>query len=155
MTTPPAEPTGRHTPPGNRPGPPAPREDTTPARGRDPEVVALVCPECGEDAIEQPPAALVPYEAHDLARPVYSHPDGEPLCPVVGPHGYQPADPVEITAAVDDEIIAAHDAVARALAGISPPSADIAHRDQLTRWHHDTHDARHHDDGLADDAGTP
>jgi hypothetical protein len=60
------------------------------------DVVGLVCPECGEDAVEQPPAALVPYEAHGQAVPAYSHPDGEPLCPVMGPRGYQPADPVEV-----------------------------------------------------------
>lgn len=27
-------------------------------------------------------------------RPPYSHRDGQPLCPVIGPGGYRPAEPV-------------------------------------------------------------
>ena len=30
----------------------------------------MSCPECGEDAINQPPADLVPWEAHGLTRPI-------------------------------------------------------------------------------------
>jgi hypothetical protein len=52
------------------------------------------CPECGEEAIHQPPADLVPWEAHEIARPEWSHKDGSSLCPVIGPSGgYQPAQP--------------------------------------------------------------
>jgi hypothetical protein len=59
-------------------------------------VVGLECPECGEDAVEQPPDDLVPYAAHGMAVPRYAHADGEPLCPVPGPRGYEPAQPREI-----------------------------------------------------------
>jgi hypothetical protein len=51
------------------------------------------CPECGEDAVHQPPSDLVPWEAHGLARAEWSHRDGTRLCPVIGPAGYQPAQP--------------------------------------------------------------
>jgi hypothetical protein len=51
----------------------------------------LVCPECGE------PARVVPPNEWPLAgwapRPRFSHHDGTPLCPVVGPDGYTPAEP--------------------------------------------------------------
>ncbi len=51
----------------------------------------LVCPECGE------PARKVPPHEWPLAgwapRPRFSHHDGTPLCPVVGPDGYTPAEP--------------------------------------------------------------
>jgi hypothetical protein len=66
------------------------------ARDAGPAVVGLACPECKEEVLTGPPTALVPYEAHGLEEPGYSHLDGEPLCPVMGPRGYQPADPVEI-----------------------------------------------------------
>ena len=50
----------------------------------------LVCPECGE------PARAVPPHEWPLAgwapRPRFSHHDGTPLCPVVGPDGYTPAE---------------------------------------------------------------
>ena len=52
------------------------------------------CPECGEDAVRQPPSDLVPWEAHGLSGPEWSHRDGSSLCPVTGPSGgYQPAQP--------------------------------------------------------------
>ena len=50
----------------------------------------LVCPECGEAARRCPPRRWV---AATGPRPRWSHPDGEPLCPVVAPTGYRPADP--------------------------------------------------------------
>jgi hypothetical protein len=55
------------------------------------ERVSPVCPECGEPARAAPPrewplAGFTP-------RPRYSHHDGTPLCPVVGPDGYTPAEP--------------------------------------------------------------
>lgn len=87
-----------------------------------PEVIGLVCPECGEDAIDRPPTTLVPYASHGMDRPDYSHPDGEPLCPVIGPHGYQPAEPVEVLAREPTEqIAAAHDAVTQALTDPARP----------------------------------
>jgi hypothetical protein len=53
--------------------------------------VPLVCPECGD------PARAVPPQEWPLAgwapRPRFSHHDGTPLCPVVGPDGYTPAEP--------------------------------------------------------------
>jgi hypothetical protein len=54
---------------------------------------AVVCPECGEPAYPVPPTALVPWGAHGMPTPGWSHADGEPLCPVLGPGGYQPATP--------------------------------------------------------------
>jgi hypothetical protein len=52
-----------------------------------------VCPECGEPVRRVPPRSLVPWAAHGLPVPQWSHTDGEPLCPVLGPDGYRPADP--------------------------------------------------------------
>jgi hypothetical protein len=52
-----------------------------------------VCSECGEPVTNTPPrcwtGALGP-------RPSWSHLDGEPLCPSIGPDGYQPAKPERI-----------------------------------------------------------
>ena len=58
-----------------------------------PDAVGRVCPECGEPAYPVPPRVLVPWAAHGLPVPGWSHADGEPLCPVLGPDGYQPATP--------------------------------------------------------------
>jgi hypothetical protein len=55
-------------------------------------VARATCPECGE-AVPRPPDDLVPWQAHGLAAPAWSHTDGSSLCPVVGPDGYRPADP--------------------------------------------------------------
>jgi len=52
-----------------------------------------VCPECGEPARRVPPATRLPWAAHRLPVPQWSHLDGEPLCPVVGECGYRPAEP--------------------------------------------------------------
>ncbi|RZU48804.1 hypothetical protein EV385_0528 [Krasilnikovia cinnamomea] len=49
----------------------------------------LACPECGEPARRCPPRQWVTAAG---PRSRWSHPDGEPLCPVVGPAGYRPAD---------------------------------------------------------------
>ncbi|MGF7236471.1 MAG: hypothetical protein ACQSGP_16120 [Frankia sp.] len=57
----------------------------------------MTCPECGELAVNRPPTTLFPYTAHGAARPEWSHTDGEPLCPIVGPDGYHPAQPVPAT----------------------------------------------------------
>lgn len=51
------------------------------------------CPECGEPVQPKPPTVSFPWVAHGLPIPRWSHLDGEPLCPVIGPDGYQPADP--------------------------------------------------------------
>ena len=53
----------------------------------------LICPGCGEPAVPQPPADLVPRQAHGLAVPEWSHRDRSSLCPVIGPAGYEPAQP--------------------------------------------------------------
>jgi hypothetical protein len=54
----------------------------------------LECPECGEPAVSKPPTDLLPWEAHGLEHPQWSHGDGSALCPVVGPSGgYEPAQP--------------------------------------------------------------
>ena len=54
----------------------------------------LICPGCGEDAVPEPPADLVPWEAHGLAVQEWSHRDRSSLCPVIGPSGgYEPAQP--------------------------------------------------------------
>jgi ribosomal protein L37AE/L43A len=54
----------------------------------------MVCPECGEEAVHRPPLSAMPSQALGMERPEWSHPDGEPLCPVVGASGYEPALPV-------------------------------------------------------------
>jgi hypothetical protein len=48
------------------------------------------CPECGEPAQHERPAAWTPAWGD---APTWSHTDGEPLCPVVGSNGYEPATP--------------------------------------------------------------
>lgn len=50
----------------------------------------LICPVCGEPATTRPPVNWTPAWG---PRPNASHLDGEPLCPVVGERGYQPAQP--------------------------------------------------------------
>lgn len=53
------------------------------------------CPECSEQAQPAPPDTILSYASHGIAVPAWSHLDGEPLCPVMGPGGYEPATPVE------------------------------------------------------------
>jgi hypothetical protein len=109
------------------------------------DVVGLVCPECGEDAIEQPPNSLVPYAAHGLPVPAYSHPDGEPLCPVMGSRGYQPAEPVEVLADTDTDPLDQ----ARAAVDAADRSA-TEHADSAPHGDGHTHDAAaEQDDGSA------
>jgi hypothetical protein len=55
--------------------------------------LGLMCPECHEPVVELPHItwhwALGP-------APHYSHyPDREPLCPVIGDNGYEPAQPID------------------------------------------------------------
>lgn len=88
------------------PGPPARQEPATEA-GHDgepgqhpqphgqPQAAAMTCPECGEPAACREPADLVPWEAHGMTHPQWSHTDGSALCPVPGPSGgYRPAQPI-------------------------------------------------------------
>jgi len=60
------------------------------------------CPDCEEPAIRRPPTAQ-PWAdtwtgAHGRELPEWSHTDGEPLCPVVGEHGYERAQPQRLPA---------------------------------------------------------
>jgi len=85
-----------------------------------PRVVGLACPECEEEVTTSPPTTLAPYEAHGMQRPGYSHLDGEPLCPVMGPRGYQPAEPVEIHADPDADAPAVRPPHTDAAAAVGP-----------------------------------
>lgn len=53
-----------------------------------------ICPECGEEAVQRSPYDLTPQQTRERPHPVVSHRDGTQLCPVVGPHGYEPTQPV-------------------------------------------------------------
>ena len=67
----------------------------------------MECPECGEDAVRQPTTNQVPWRAHELARPEWSHRDGSSLCPVIGPSGgYEPAQPQPRQAGADPDVAA-------------------------------------------------
>ena len=54
----------------------------------------MVCPECGEPAVRGIPNDLVPAHYTHISVPEWSHLDGTQLCPVIGPDGYRPADPI-------------------------------------------------------------
>lgn len=56
----------------------------------------MVCPQCGEPAQRHIPEDLVPAHYADQPAPDWSHLDGTQLCPVIGPDGYRPADPIRI-----------------------------------------------------------
>jgi hypothetical protein len=62
------------------------------------------CPGCGEDAVAEPPADLMPWEAHGQAVPEWSHRDRSSLCPVIGPAGYEPAQPQPADAEAGTEV---------------------------------------------------
>jgi hypothetical protein len=51
-------------------------------------VARMACPQCYEPARACPPRMWV---AANGPRPLWSHVDGEPLCPVIGAGGYRPA----------------------------------------------------------------
>ena len=53
-------------------------------------------PACGEPARTALPADLVPAHYTEQPAPEWSHLDGTQLCPVIGPDGYRPADPIRI-----------------------------------------------------------
>ncbi|MCK9904281.1 hypothetical protein CC117_00725 [Parafrankia colletiae] len=55
-----------------------------------------ICPECHELAVHRRPwKDRTDYAAHGLKTPEWAHGDGTPLCPVIGPRGYQPAQPAK------------------------------------------------------------
>jgi len=64
--------------------------------------MAHVCPECDEPAVKKaatkkPNKVLLPITSKRiLKRMEWSHLDGQPLCPVMGPHGYEPAEPKKV-----------------------------------------------------------
>ncbi|MGJ6962546.1 hypothetical protein ACSDR0_11615 [Streptosporangium sp. G11] len=53
--------------------------------------MSLICPECRESVQRQAPARWTPANG---PAPAHSHLDGEPLCPVMGANGYEPAQPI-------------------------------------------------------------
>ena len=57
------------------------------------DIPDLVCPECGEPAHRGTPTDLSAIRRALPPLPRYRHADGTQLCPVMGPHGYQPAPP--------------------------------------------------------------
>ncbi|KWX02759.1 hypothetical protein C3Y87_03955 [Carbonactinospora thermoautotrophica] len=82
----PRDPDTAKSPPEEERSSPMPAEAKPPGR--------LVCPECGEPVQQRPPTSPTPWRANGRPVPEYSHLDGEPLCPVMGQHGYEPAQPV-------------------------------------------------------------
>ncbi len=66
------------------------------AHGPTPVPGSLRCPECKEPARPMPPRDW-PLNGF-VPRPAASHHDGTPLCPVPGPNGSQPANPVGVPA---------------------------------------------------------
>jgi hypothetical protein len=79
----------------SRPGEPGQH----PQPHRQPRATAMACPECGEPAACREPADPVPWEAHGMTRPQWSHIDGSALCPVPGlSGGYRPAQPAPASA---------------------------------------------------------
>lgn len=84
------------------PATPAPADHTTLPEGQHtmtthPGPGLLRCPECGEPARTVAPSDWPMPET--MPRPAASHHDGTPLCPVPGPHGSQPAEPITDPAA--------------------------------------------------------
>ena len=72
-------------------------------KGQSALTAPMNCPECGEPAANRSPTDLVPWQAHGMPRPEWSHNDGSALCPVPGPSGgYQPAQPVAAETADPD-----------------------------------------------------
>jgi len=65
----------------------------------------MQCPECEEPVVNQSATDPVPWEAHGLDRPEWSHADGSALCPVIGASGsYEPAQPSARRAALAPRI---------------------------------------------------
>jgi hypothetical protein len=56
------------------------------------KALQMQCLECEEHAVNYPATGHMPWEAHGLDRPEWSHADGSALCPVIGTScGYEPA----------------------------------------------------------------
>ncbi len=75
---------------------PEPRPGTVAKPGAEPggRTPQMQCPECEEPAVNRPAMDRVPWEAHGLDRPEWSHADRSALCPVIGTSGsYEPAQP--------------------------------------------------------------
>lgn len=123
-------------------------------------ITVRVCPECGEKAVARAPRTPMP-----AGQPVvsWSHHNGQPLCPVVGLSGYQPADPVvpaEIgpalagcwieghTVRTDDELSAAVIELAVDL-GMETTEDDRAVLDAWATVRPGAGDTRHGDDDLS------
>lgn len=85
----------------------------------------MVCPECGEPVEARTPDSMMPWQAHGMTAPEYAHPGGEPLCPVVGENGYEPAQPVPADVAAE----AAQAAVARKNEPAASPANAVDHFD--------------------------
>jgi hypothetical protein len=84
----------------------------------------MQCPECEEPAVSRPTTDPVPWEAHGLHRPEWSHADGSALCPVIGTSGsYEPAKP-SARRAVPRPRIEHEDPPLAARASRSDPAAD-------------------------------
>ena len=89
--------------------------------GRTPQ---MQCPECEEPAVNRPATDRVPWEAHGLDRPEWSHADGSALCSVIGASGsYEPAQPSARRAAPGPRI-EHEDPPTAARASRSGPTAD-------------------------------
>jgi hypothetical protein len=57
--------------------------------------MALICPGCHEVVVKKTPRDLTPVQEWAGVNLRYSHAvDRTQLCPVIGPDGYEPADPV-------------------------------------------------------------
>lgn len=74
----------------------------TPADGPDGDDPDMVCPQCGEAAREGVPTDLVPAHYANEPVPEWSHLDGTQLCPVIGPDGYRPADPIRLRTSLSE-----------------------------------------------------
>jgi hypothetical protein len=63
------------------------------ASGQPTTTEPLVCPQCRKPVLSEPPAQWITAYG---PLPQSCHLDGQPLCPVPGPDGYHPADPVPV-----------------------------------------------------------
>ena len=84
----------------------------------------MQCPACKEPAVNQPATDPVPWGAHGLDHPEWSHADGSALCPFIGRSGsYEPAQPSARDAAPGPRVEHEYPTVARR-APRSEPAAD-------------------------------
>lgn len=85
----------------------------------------IFCPECGEPAQAKPPTSGFPFAAHNMTLPQHSHLDGEPLCPIMGNRGYEPAQPVDSEGHTVRAVCVGFTATRR---GLTEPQADLLRR---------------------------